>query len=182
MLGEQLLLLVVLLREGEWTVMLPSEAVSINVLFSSYHIWSLIPCPRSVLKNVWNLRHYQWGARPCNWNKKLHKTIHLAIRKANDMLEIVRKGLESEMGNVITPLWKLVVHTLNILCSLSSSISKKIHKNWKKEEKGSRVIKDLEWLPWGEWLSCLEKRCFCRGRYDFCHFCLQNCEWHGENG
>lgn len=53
----------------------------------------------------------------------------VAVRKANDTLEIVRKGTESIMEKIITPVYKLVAHTLNILRSFGSSISKKIYKN-----------------------------------------------------
>lgn len=80
-----------------------------------------------------------------------------AVEKAKSMLEVMRKGIENITTNVIM----LFIHNCGAaihgtMCCCGSCIPERTLLIWKLCRKmGTKMIKDLELLPYEEWSQCL---------------------------
>ncbi|CAM5106410.1 unnamed protein product [Eretmochelys imbricata] len=86
-----------------------------------------------------------------------------AVKKANGMLGIIKKGIESKMENILLPLYKSMVHPHLEYCiqMWSPHLKKDILALEKVQKRATKMIRGLEWVPYEE---RLEARTFQLGK------------------
>ncbi|CAM5132666.1 unnamed protein product [Eretmochelys imbricata] len=88
-----------------------------------------------------------------------------AVKKANRMLRIIKKGIENKLENILLPLYKSMVrpHLEYCVQMWSPHLKKDILALEKVQRRATKMIRGLEWIPYEERLKrlglfILEKR------------------------